>query len=138
MYFVIYSSNTAIKFSEDNLKELLIKSREKNKALSITGLLLFFDGKFLQLIEGGEKETRELYEVISQDGRHKDVLKLKEGYIENRFFNDWCMCFKRGTYQALAGLEGYKDMSTPNGVDTSCALAIYKILTDDLPFYHPD
>jgi len=137
MYFVIYSSNAAVEFTNDDIKNLLIESMEKNKALSITGLLLFFDGKFMQLLEGDEKETRELYDLICKDERHKDVLKLKEGYIENRFFNDWSMCFKHGTYKALAGLEGYKNMSDPDGRNTSCALAIYKILTDDLPFYDP-
>ena len=138
MYFVIYSSNAAVEFSDDHIKNLLIESKEKNKALSITGLLLFFDGKFLNLLEGEEKKVRDLYDVICKDERHKDVLKLKEGYIENRFCNDWSMCFKHGTYKALAGLEGYKNMSDPYGTEPSCALKIYSALTDDLPFYDPD
>ncbi|MEX8548313.1 MAG: BLUF domain-containing protein [Mucilaginibacter sp.] len=137
MYFLVYTSTAASKFSDEQIEELMVKSIEKNKALSITGLLLFFDGKFMQLLEGEEKETRELYNTICKDERHKDVLKIKEGYIENRFCKDWKMCFKHGTYKALAGLEGYRNMSDPSRTEPSCALKMYSVLTDDLPFYVP-
>lgn len=138
MYFVIYSSNATVNFTIEDVKNLLTESREKNKALSITGMLLLFDGKFLQYLEGEEKVTRELFDLIGKDERQKDVLKLKEGYIENRYFNDWSMGFKRYSYMTLANLEGFHYMNVPKGDQPSPAFKLYTLLTDDLPFYDPD
>ena len=61
MYLIIYSSYATSGFREDDLKFLLDSSRENNKKRSITGMMLYFDGKFLQLIEGEEQEVKQLY-----------------------------------------------------------------------------
>jgi hypothetical protein len=38
--------------SDDNLKDLLKKSRAKNETLNITGMLLYLDPFFIQVLEG--------------------------------------------------------------------------------------
>ena len=38
--------------------------------MGITGLLLFIDGGFLQMLEGEERAVRELYTRIAADRRH--------------------------------------------------------------------
>jgi hypothetical protein len=41
-----------VPFSEGDLVELLTQSRENNTLAGITGLLLYKEGKFLQVLEG--------------------------------------------------------------------------------------
>lgn len=129
MYFVIYTSYAKQNLLESELKALLIQARENNKLKLITGLLLYFDSKFIQLIEGEENEIKNLYEVIAKDERHKDVFKLKEGPIESRFFEDWSMAFKTTSPTNFFELEGYKDIDAADGRNTSSALKLFKILS---------
>ena len=57
MISIAYSSSAAVPFSEGDLLELLTRSRENNTAKGITGLLLFKEGKFLQVLEGDERPS---------------------------------------------------------------------------------
>jgi len=127
MYFLIYSSFAAFNLQEDDLKALLIQSGERNKKLSVTGMLLYFDGKFLQHIEGEERDIKMLYNSICNDGRHKNIVTLMEDNIEKRFFEDWFTGFKPVSSQQQAGAGGYKNL---NGdcLNTSSALKLFKIL----------
>lgn len=128
MYFLIYTSYAGVHFTGDDLKELLIQSRDKNKAISVTGMLLYFDGKFMQLIEGEKQDIKQLYETIRKDMRHHQVITLKEGMVKERFFEDWSMGFKSVSKEELAGEEGYKNLGEP-GPDTSAAFKLFKILS---------
>src|SRR6187402_2910440 len=94
MYFIIYTSYAAINFNEELLKALLIQSRDKNKAMNITGMLFYFNNTFIQLIEGEEADVKQLYQNISKDTRHKRVVPLKQGERPERYFVDWSMGFK--------------------------------------------
>ncbi len=129
MYFIIYTSYAASELIEEDLKDLLIWSREKNEAVSITGMLIYFDGKFLQLIEGEEQKVKKLYQSICNDERHKNIVTLKEGSIKDRFFADWSMGFKYVLQAELADVDGYKDLNAPNGLNTASALKLFKILS---------
>lgn len=129
MYFLIYTSYAAPDFQDDDLKTLLTQSCKKNKALSITGMLLYFDGKFLQLIEGEEQAVKNLYRSICNDKRHKNVVTLKEQTIKDRFFTDWSMGFKSVSQGELAEIKDYKCLSASNGLNKTSALKLFKILS---------
>jgi hypothetical protein len=43
LYCLVYTSISNQKMSDDNLKDLLKKSRLKNETLNITGMLLYLD-----------------------------------------------------------------------------------------------
>ena len=66
----------------------------KNARLQITGMLLYHDGHFLQLLEGNEQAVRELYGVIVEDERHKWVSLVMTGPTAERDFADWTMGFR--------------------------------------------
>ena len=115
MYFLIYSSYASRYLSDQELEQLLNQSREKNKLLGITGLLLYFNGQFIQLIEGEEDQIKSLYAIIKKDTRHQYVITLKERHAETRFFPDWNMAFRPVSSPEMTAIEGFRNFLTPGG-----------------------
>jgi hypothetical protein len=67
---------------------------EKNPALGVTSLLLFRDGTFIQLLEGGRDEVEALYDTIRADVRHKDVTTIWRFASDSTWSTDWSMGFR--------------------------------------------
>src|ERR1700761_4061978 len=106
MHKLLYVSNTRRDFPIDGLKALLERARANNAALKITGLLLYIDGGFLQVLEGERDVLRDLYAVIAKDNRHWDA-KLLLDQEGARNFGNWSMGFRAlGEEPADAGLVG--------------------------------
>lgn len=111
LQYVSYMSNQANVLSEKDIENLLFQIREKNKRLAITGLLLLIQGKFIQYIEGPEKEIENVYKKIKNDPRHNDLLLLDRGELEERQFNDWSMAYRKIKDSEIEKLLGYKDLN---------------------------
>jgi hypothetical protein len=107
MIRLVYLSVATKEMSNDDLLFLLEQSREKNKKVQITGMLLYGGGNFLQMLEGDEKEVRNLYEKILLDERHKDCFLIEEIKISERTFGAWSMGFKHLNPQEAAEIEGF-------------------------------
>jgi hypothetical protein len=129
MYFLIYSSYAVPGLNEEELKSMLVQSRKRNKEHLVTGLLLYFDGKFLQLIEGEKQTIKQLYHNITNDGRHSGVLLLKDGDIDVRYFADWSMGFRTVQSHELIDEEGFKDLNSPDALQKQSALKLFKLLS---------
>lgn len=113
MINLVYVSSAVKLFSDEELLELLRRSRENNEKLRITGLLLYHDGNFMQLLEGPEEPVMALYKTIRNDPRHKDVTTLIVAPIEERHFADWAMGFQNvdKMIQSEAGVSQF--LNTP-------------------------
>ncbi len=107
MYYIVYVSAAVEPFSKSALMELLQKARERNQRRSITGLLLYKDGDFIQLIEGERTEVQALFTTISKDPRHAGTIVLVEGEIEQRLFSDWSMGFRDLSDPAVQATPGF-------------------------------
>ncbi len=93
MFYIVYIS-TAVKLpNHDELTALLQQCRDSNQKLGITGLLLYQQGTFMQMLEGDKEAVIELYHRISRDPRHTAVHTVLEGEIGQRNFADWSMGF---------------------------------------------
>lgn len=91
----VYASAEAVPFSPAELDELLLRARSRNEAGEITGLLLYHEGSFLQILEGEEHQVKATIGRIEQDKRHQDVRLIFRGQIEERNFGEWRMGFCR-------------------------------------------
>jgi hypothetical protein len=91
---LIYRSVATVEFWPNDLFDLVEKSRKKNSDRSITGMLLFHKGDFLQLLEGPEKAVRDCFSMVGQDHRHRAVEVLFTGTVPGRDFPDWTMGFE--------------------------------------------
>lgn len=104
---VIYASSAVNLFSKAELIDLLKISRENNAAENITGMLLYKDGNFIQVIEGPEDAIHRLYQKILKDPRHHHILMLGEQPIPARQFPDWSMGFRDVNQLSDQELEGF-------------------------------
>lgn len=90
-----YASAGTVDFTDADLVELLAKARAKNEALGITGMLLYHEGSFLQVLEGPAEAVDGLYGRICLDKRHSDSILLFKREIDHRQFDNWTMGFHR-------------------------------------------
>lgn len=114
MLQIIYVSSAKTLFSSAELVELLRKAREKNTRLGITGMLLYKDGNFIQVLEGPDDKVSELFATISQDPRHRAIIAMSRRSIEKTEFGDWSMGFTDMaglTETDMPGLNSYLDES---------------------------
>ncbi|BAU52468.1 BLUF domain-containing protein [Mucilaginibacter gotjawali] len=112
LYYILYISAGTNWFTGDELKDLLKVSHRNNTRDGITGLLLYGDGNFIQLLEG-EKETVQCsFERISADPRHKGVTIIDSGTLTDRNFPKWSMGFKAMDSFSNTGLSGFLDPET--------------------------
>ena len=107
MWSLVYISSAVRLFSNDELKALLEQSRAKNARLAITGMLLYQDGNFMQVLEGPHEAVLGLYRTIECDPRHHGVLELIRQRIETREFAGWSMGFKNLADVNLQQMPGY-------------------------------
>ena len=56
---LLYVSNTLSDLAPGALDDILTASRRNNAMMGITGLLLYIDGGFLQMLEGDELRSEE-------------------------------------------------------------------------------
>lgn len=92
---IIYTSRAADDFDEMALRQVLGMARLKNKRCGITGMLLFEDGCFLQVIEGPEEAVETLIAKILEDPRHHDTVVLHRCDVSSREFGGWSMAWPR-------------------------------------------
>jgi len=108
---IIYVSSAAPELNEEALADLLAKSRARNEARGITGLLLHVDGNLIHIIEGEERAVSNLFEKIKRDSRHRGILLLSRRPIKKRDFPDYQMGFKREKTKDLINvLPGFTDI----------------------------
>lgn len=92
---IIYVSSATRLLADDELGQLLRAAREHNARRGITGLLLYGDGNFMQLLEGPESEVAALYARIQRDPRHHTVITVQKELGLPREFVDWSMAYRR-------------------------------------------
>lgn len=109
MVSLVYVSSATRHFSAEDLVALLKQSREKNARLDITGILLYKDGNFMQVLEGPDEAVRQLFSTIAADDRHTGVIRLLERPLDQRQFADWSMAFRNLNDPALREVPGYSE-----------------------------
>lgn len=108
MHRIIYTSQASQPFSEVQLTALLTYARHANAERRVTGVLVYGDGQFVQVLEGEREVIAALYAKISQDPRHASVFKLTDEAITQRHFAGWAMGFRAVSAAELAHLTGYQ------------------------------
>lgn len=88
---LIYTSHgPGLRFPD--LMDIIAKAKPRNQVAGISGLLVFGDETFLQLIEGPSRSVNDLYHArIVRDERHRDIHLINYGSCSDRLFPDWSM-----------------------------------------------
>lgn len=111
LHHLVYSSSAPVELADTLLTELLRGSRQRNQQRGITGLLLYQQLRFLQVLEGPEAAVRAVFRRIACDQRHYALTVLSDGPIARRLFADWSMGFAAPAPAcfSLATVAGYLD-----------------------------
>jgi len=120
-----------------DVKDILNASERNNRAVSITGLLLFDSQRYIQILEGDAADVEKLYDVISQDSRHHSLELLHKGRIDGRSFDDWRMAYEalpKGLLNELAeNMAVYSlelDTTEPLGAGDSFGAKLHGMFMD--------
>ncbi len=106
---LVYVSSAVELFSQAELRALLDTSRRNNARSGITGMLLYKDGNFMQVLEGPAASIRDVHERIGRDPRHTGLITLMERPIAQRQFTDWSMGFRNLADAELRATPGYNE-----------------------------
>ena len=108
-YQIIYSSQATTPMTVSDLEKILVDARTGNEARDVTGVLIYVDGVFLQILEGDRDNVISLMSAIADDSRHTAVKVFFEAEVNQRMFGSWRMAFLDATPEQLRiwiGLPG--------------------------------
>ena len=111
MTSLTYVSSATHPFTNRELATLLAKCRESNSRNGITGMLLYKDGTFMQVLEGPPAIVKRRFMDIRLDHRHEGLITLTEQVIETRKFSDWSMAFWNLNTINPSSVPGYADFA---------------------------
>ena len=112
MIQITYLSSATRAMFQDDLEDILKTARENNARLGITGMLLYGNKTFIQILEGEEDVVHKLVKTIKRDPRHTNFQIVKQKPIEQHEYADWSMGFKRVSgedFEAVKGLEQFEE-----------------------------
>ncbi len=107
LYALTYLSRAARDLLPEELDSILLQARLFNAAEQITGVLLYGDGRFFQLLEGPEASVLKVFDRVSRAQAHKSIRVLSKGPIAERFFESWHMVFTHLPVSAMQDLSHF-------------------------------
>ena len=107
MHHIIYMSQAKEPFGTLELVILLAQARIFNAQHNITGLLIYGNQQFIQVLEGEQAVISALYERIAADSRHEAIVKLADMPLSKRGFTQWSMAFRQLSPHHYDDLLGY-------------------------------
>ena len=94
IYHLSYVSTGCDGLKYEHIKEILDCANRHNKELGITGILVYCNKHFFQILEGDKESVELVFDKIAIDSRHDNVIKLQSAYVDARQFERWSMGFK--------------------------------------------
>ncbi len=111
LHRVVYLSSATQHFPPEALEELLVGAREANGAIGVTGVLIYHDGSFLQVLEGPRERVMATVDKIKADPRHAGVIILENRACLRTTFPDWSMGYLGVDELTDGQREGYFELS---------------------------
>jgi hypothetical protein len=105
----VYCSASTRPFAAAELADLLLLARQNNARLGLTGMLLYAEGAFFQVLEGPAEAVDAIYSKIELDTRHAKMTKIIQEPIRRRVFEEWTMGFSAMSREDMETLPGTND-----------------------------
>lgn len=93
IFQLVYVAQAREGLGYSDLQNILETAQENNKRNNITGLLVYRDDQFLQILEGEQDRVMETLGRILLDRRASHVQVLAESTSSQRIFNRWPLAF---------------------------------------------
>ncbi|MCR8826183.1 BLUF domain-containing protein [Pseudosulfitobacter koreensis] len=95
LHQLVYVSSSTEPISPDEISRILETSRQNNDRDDVTGLLLYHDQLFFQVLEGDQVCVQECFDRIKRDRRHGSTSVVWEYQVERRAFPQWSMGYAK-------------------------------------------
>ena len=94
VYHLCYLSTACDNLDINDFKEIVAAAQSHNEECGVTGILIYCNKHFFQILEGDKEDVLSIYSRLLVDYRHDNLIKLQEGFIPKRQFEEWSMAFK--------------------------------------------
>ncbi|HEA21367.1 hypothetical protein LCGC14_0708390 [marine sediment metagenome] len=144
IYELTYESVAEDDVSIDEINKILTASRANNKHIDITGCLVYYNRRFIQILEGTKEKVLDLYNKIEKDSRHREVRIIAENPTGERTFPEWGMAYfpiddnfvsRSELEQFRRNLKLLADFSSPKSVTSILFWVKVKSLMAEPPGY---
>lgn len=88
---LLYMSTASREMAPGEIDGMLQRARARNESLGITGALLHYGGRFVQVLEGEPAAVEQCFQRISADIRHGEITRIYSGPLAAPSFPDWSM-----------------------------------------------
>lgn len=136
LYRIVYVSSGKAVTTQQTLDAILGTARRVNAMCNVSGILLYHDGSFFQVLEGPEAAVCSIYERIRLDPRHVGIVTLETRAVSTRSFPNWSMGYigaeamsgeqRDGLVDLTAFIDGGRDLQLTG--DRAVALQIESFL----------
>jgi hypothetical protein len=99
---IAYVSAASRDTDADVLTTILTAARRNNRRDGITGLLLFGNWLFFQILEGERSVVAECFSRVERDDRHSGITLLREAEVARRAFSGWTMGYGGPEHAGIA------------------------------------
>ncbi len=93
VYELTFESVARLDLLTADIDEILKTSRARNGQNGITGCLVYYNRRFIQILEGDQLVLQELYKKIEKDNRHRQVRIIAENPVVKRTFPECGMMY---------------------------------------------
>ncbi|MDN3596735.1 BLUF domain-containing protein [Zunongwangia endophytica] len=83
---ICYVSSAAPLLTDKDVDEVLSWTQSWNLDHNLTGMLLYSDGNFFQVIEGETETVKGIFSNIYNDTRHRNLIKIFDKQIDKNSF----------------------------------------------------
>lgn len=88
---LIYTSQAHEDLTPEALQAIASAAARNNARVDVSGLLIYDQGCFLQVMEGEDPVILALFQRLKKDTRHSNMVKLIHEPIAQRRFAKWSM-----------------------------------------------
>ena len=89
LYTLCYVSSCKDSLTAKDLEQLFQVNKRNNTEHGVSGILIYNNGNFMQILEGDEDMVKSLFKKIKRDARHSNLITLINNSIDERIFHDY-------------------------------------------------
>lgn len=106
---LLYMSRASGEMASADIDRLLDGARQRNRSRGVTGALLHYDGRFLQVLEGEAEAIDQCFGRIQSDRRHDRITPLYRAPIAAARFPEWSMRYVSSAGQPDRAVSAFLD-----------------------------
>lgn len=89
LHTLCYVSSCKDTLTAKDLEHLFLVNKRNNTEHGVSGILIYNNGNFLQILEGAEDTVKNIFKKIKRDSRHRNLITLINNSIDERIFHDY-------------------------------------------------